>query len=115
MVQYLVFLTGACSDTALPEAVTSPSPEDTSTDVELDDAQLAFDWVENEEGLFYAIYFDTDPMFPNPLTANFENGNTITGLAEDTTTIGKLKRIIVLVILHLKLGPLQQVQALQES
>ena len=30
-------------------------------------------------------------MFPNPLTANFINGNTITGLAEDTTYYWKIE------------------------
>jgi hypothetical protein len=87
------FTTGACSDTAPPEAVTSPGPADGATDVELDSdtSAVAFTWIENEEGLFYAIYFDTDPMFPNPLTANFVNGNTITGLAEDTTYYWKIE------------------------
>ena len=86
------FTTGACSDTVAPEAVTNPSPADGATDVELDSTNsVAFTWLENEEGLFYAIYFDTDPMFPNPLTANFINGNTITGLAEDTTYYWKIE------------------------
>jgi hypothetical protein len=85
------FTTAACTAIAAPSAVTSPGPEDGATSVALGITEtgaagaLAFTWVENEAGLSYDLLLGTDALLSTPSTFTFENGDTITGLSENTT------------------------------
>ena len=85
------FTTAACTAIAAPSAVTSPGPEDGATSVALGITEtgaagaLAFTWVENEAGLSYDLLLGTDALLSTPSTFSFENGDTITGLSENTT------------------------------
>lgn len=85
------FTTAACTAIAAPSAVTSPGPEDGATSVALGITEtgaagaLAFTWVENEAGLSYDLLLGTDALLSTPFTFSFENGDTITGLSENTT------------------------------
>ncbi len=85
------FTTAACTAIAAPSAVTTPGPEDGATSVALGITEtgvagaLAFTWAENEAGLFYDLLLGTDALLSTPSTFSFENGETITGLSENTT------------------------------
>jgi hypothetical protein len=75
-----------CTESSTPIAATTPIPVDTATDITInsDGNELAFNWTEEGSATSYTLNLDTaNPPITNSF-ANFENGGTITGLAEDT-------------------------------
>jgi hypothetical protein len=75
-----------CTDTASPAVVSAPVPSDTATNVTInaDGNGLDFSWTEGGPTTSFTLNFDiVSPPVANSFE-NFGNGNTITGLAENT-------------------------------
>lgn len=79
------FTTEACTDIAAPPAASGPSPADGAMDVTIDanGNSLAFSWTGDPNASFTLNLGTANP--PTQAFDNFESGDEITGLAENTT------------------------------
>lgn len=80
------FTTQACTAIAAPAAASAPVPADAAIDVALtaSDYGMSFSWTGGSPDDSYSLVLGTvNP--PTQTFNNFENGGTITGLAENTT------------------------------
>ncbi|WP_138432993.1 T9SS type A sorting domain-containing protein [Winogradskyella algicola] len=79
------FTTSACTDTTAPGLTSAPSPSDGAMDVTIDanGNALAFSWTGDPNASYTVNFGTTNP--PTQSFDNFEPGESITGLAENTT------------------------------
>lgn len=79
------FTTSACTDTTAPSVSTGPTPSDGAIDVTIDanGNALALSWTGDTNANFTVNFGTTNP--PTQSFDNFEPGESISGLAENTT------------------------------